>query len=271
VQVFTYYQADVPATAAVERVLNYLPPVGKTLAPGVLPDPAITIQSVGQGRVVFFSTTASPEWTDLPQRKNFLPLMQALLSGSVRSGDSWENLSIGNPLIVPPTVRLASAPTMLDPNQRPIILQPSEDKTTGNTTYRSPALLLPGVYMVNTGDQLLPVAVNVPARDEADVRTLTDERLREDLGGVTITTHGASLPTDAAGADTGDWGWWCLAFVLMLAGLECFLAMRFGHHRRTDLSGLADAPSSAARPSSMASATPPRSGGVPSMTGVNLS
>jgi hypothetical protein len=267
-QVFTYWQADVPASSPAERVLNYQPPAGKALAPGVLPDPAITVQSNKLGRVVFFSTTASPEWTDLPQRRNFLPLMQALLSGSVRAGDSWMNLEIGNKLAIPPTVRLASAPSLLDPDQRPILLEPDLDKASGNTIYHSPELLRPGVYTLNTGDRNIPIAVKVPADREADVRTVTDDRLREDLGGVNVAMHGATLPTEATAAEGNDWGWWCLAIVLMLAALECFLAMRFGHHRLNDLSGLAGAVPPAGRgASSMSSVTPARGDGIPPLRG----
>src|ERR1700683_2505257 len=52
-RVFSYWQLALPANTTAERVLNYQPDPGATAE-----DPAITVQSVGRGRVIFCSTAA---------------------------------------------------------------------------------------------------------------------------------------------------------------------------------------------------------------------
>jgi hypothetical protein len=97
-------------------------------------------------------------------------------------------------------------------------------------------LTKPGLYWLALGDRKMPIAVNVPAAEEADVTTITEEAIRHDLGDVEITMLGADVPTDVvAGRDRNDFSWWTMMLVLALVGFECFIAMRFGHYRRTDV------------------------------------
>ncbi len=239
-RVFTYWQADVPAGSQVERVLNYLPR-GATAAaaatrPGVkdLADPAITVHSLGRGRVVFMSTTANSEWTTLPAKPNYVTLVHELLQGSVRTGDYWMNLTVGQPLEIPPSVRLAAAPTLLDPSKKPLVME-AVTTPDGQQVYRSRPLGRPGVYTLATGNRAIPIAVNVPA-GEADVRTIGSEGVRKALGGAEMTLRGDEVPTEAVAADTGnDLSWVVMVAVFALLLAECYMAMRFGHYRRTDV------------------------------------
>jgi hypothetical protein len=233
-QVFTYWQADPMPALNVETVLRYLPPEGS--APGRVGDAAITSQTLGQGRVVFVSTSANPDWTNLPAKLAYVPLIHELLSGSVRSGDWWMNLTVDQRLVIPPNVALAGVPTLSDPSARPIDLIGPNTKSTDpiEQTYHSQPLPKPGVYMLSLGDRQVPIAVNVPAAEEADVFTLTDAALRKALGGINLTMLGADMPAEAAVSTSGnDFGWWCMALLLGVVGLESFLAMSFGHYRRS--------------------------------------
>jgi hypothetical protein len=48
--------------------------------------------------------------------------------------------------------------------------------------------------------------------------------------------RGAEIPAAASTQDTGnDLSWAFMLAVFILLAVECFMAMRFGHHRRTDL------------------------------------
>jgi hypothetical protein len=88
------------------------------------------------------------------------------------------------------------------------------------------------VYALQAGTRTFPVAVNVPP-GEADVRTLPDEGIREALGGVEVATLGPELPPDAATSESGnDLSWAFMLLVLGLLGVECLMAMHFGHYRR---------------------------------------
>ena len=231
-RVFTYWQVDPLPDLQVERVLNYRPgDAPSTRAANAGPDPAITVHSLGQGRVVFVSTTADHDWATLSAKPAYVALVHELLAGSVRTGDTWMNLAVGQPLEIPPTVRMAAAPTLADPSKNPLVLE-AVDAGNGQTVYRSRPLIKPGVYTLNTGNGTFPVAVNVPP-DEADVRPLTDEAIRQALGGVELAARGADVPAVAAlQSSANDLSWAFMVAVFALLAVECFMAMRFGHYRR---------------------------------------
>jgi hypothetical protein len=238
-RVFNYWQVEVDPESNVERVLNYRfhradgaqrgsSSRGETGDGG---DPAITVHSLEQGRVVFVSTTANPDWTDLPAKPAYVSLVHELLLGSIDTGDRWLNLTVGERLEIPPTIRLTILPVLTDASRRDV---PVEQITTGDgrTVYRSEPLTQPGVYTLETGPRSIPVAVNVPA-DEADVRTLNDAAIRAALGGVNVDFYADHLPVESGGEQRGaDFGWTIMLLVLGLLAAECFMAMRFGHYRR---------------------------------------
>jgi Mg-chelatase subunit ChlD len=254
-QVYTYWQMELKADGKVERVLNYVAGTasgGATTAPSTVPapapapaanapqqqqqrDPAITFHQLGQGHIVCVTTTAdpNPEWTTLPAKPNYVTLVHELLSGSVSTGDRWMNVTAGEPLVVPTGIKFTGTPTLTDPSQREIVLEPLSPG--GAAAYRSPPLVRPGVYRLSTGAATMPIAVNIAA-DEADVRTLDDGAIRKALGDVEVELHGDTLPPAiAAAADTSgnDFGWPFMLIGAMLVAAECFMAMRFGHYRRT--------------------------------------
>jgi len=229
-EIFTYWQIDVPQDTDL-RVLNYLAPDGKPAG-----DAAITAHALGQGRVVFVSTSAGAEsagndWTTLPARQAYVALVHELLAGSVNTNDRWLNLEVGEPLVIPPTVRLSTVPTLADPQQRDV---PIDQATTdgGQPVYRSRPLTRPGVYALSTGGRSIPVAVNPPP-DEADVTTVNDAAIRSALGDIDVALEADALPEEAAAVEQGDdYGWTMMLAVLLFVGMECFLAMQFGHYKR---------------------------------------
>jgi hypothetical protein len=237
-RVFTYWQAEIPANSQVERVLNYLPagatPSTSTARPGsqaTAVDPAITMHAVGQGRVIFISTTANDEWQSFCAKPSYLVLMHELLTGSVSAGDRWMNLLVGQPLEIPAGITLTATPSLKDANQTEIVLD-QQRVAGGPALYRSRPLTRPGLYTLTTGQRKIPIAVNVPD-DEADIRTIDDAALTRAMGDAPMEFEGDQLPSLASSNDAGnDYGWSIMLIVLMLVGFECFLAMRFGHYRR---------------------------------------
>jgi hypothetical protein len=256
---------DVPADSSVERVLNYLPAPDKNgqvpaLPPGTAVDPAITVHTVGQGRVVFFATSASPGspsniWTGFPAKSAYVELMNEILSGGVRAGDYWMNLTVGQSLQIPAEVKLTGAPELHDDANVSILIDPVAEKdpitgaerTDRPLVYRSRPLSKPGVYSLNLGTGTVPVAVNVPARDEADIRTLGNEEVRKSLGDIQMTLANDEIPSEASLSRTGnDWGGPILLAVLAMLAVEGFMAMSFGHYRRSAVSSNAAAPPASA-------------------------
>jgi hypothetical protein len=239
-RVFQYWRLK-PTEPSVERVLNYQAAgqiagsptaTASTKAVESL-DPAITVHTSGRGRVIFVSTTANADWTTFPAKPAYVSLIHELLIGTIDPGSAWMNLAVGDVLHVPTTLGLSAAPTLVDPQQKelPVFAVTGSD---GQTSYQSKPLGAPGVYHLSTGSGAYPIAVNVPA-DEADVRTLPVGALRKAMGDIGLTVHGDQIVAESAvQANAGrDLGWAIMFAVLMLAAFECFVAMRFGHHRRT--------------------------------------
>jgi hypothetical protein len=229
-QAFGYWQADVPNDPQL-RVLNWKPVEGTDVDPNTKPDPAITSQALGQGRVVFVSTSANEEWITFTRKPVYTELVNELLSGSVNVGDSWMNLTVGDQLSVPSTLKMTITPTLTDPKSVPIPLELTT-AADGSATYRSPNLALPGIYTLGTGNGNVPIAVNLPA-EEADVHTIDDTALKSALGSIDLTLNNDQPLALIVQASVGDdWGWTVMLAVLGLVGTESFLAMRFGHHRK---------------------------------------
>ncbi len=253
-----YWQVELPKDSAAERVLNYVAPNDKTPS-----DPAITAHSLGQGRVIFVSTSANEDWNKYADRENYTPLIHELLKGSVRTGDWWMNRTAGEHLSIPSSIRMTSTPVLTDSTGGTIVVSPPEaesmsaaaansdagkaDKDAWRVLYHTDVIAKPGMYMLALGDRKIPIAVNVPAADEANVTTLSDDAIRHALGDIPMTMYGADLPTDAgAGRDSNDFSWWTMMLVLALVGFECFIAMKFGHYRQpqvvTGAPGIPDSP-----------------------------
>jgi hypothetical protein len=224
-QIFTYWQVDLPSDSKTQRVLDYLPDEKNHR------DPAITVHQLGDGRVVFFSTSAGAEWTTFPAKPAYVALMHELLSGDVSSGDGWLNKIVGQMLEIPPSIQLTAVPTLKNPQQADIVLDQAQN-SDGRTIYRSKALDRPGIYTLFTGNKTIPVAVNVPD-DEADIRPLDPAAIRKALGEIEISLQDDQLPPPEKSQLPGnDFGWSVMVLVLIFVGLECFLAMRFGHYKR---------------------------------------
>ncbi len=223
-EVFTYWRCEVPDDPQL-RVLDFRRQDRATA------DPAIAAWALGEGHLIFVATTANADWTTLPAKPAYLALMHELLAGSVNPGDAWMNCLVGQKLTVPPTVKFTATPMLLDPQSQPIILSAAAS-ADGNIGYETPPLATPGIYTLKTGTDSWPIAVNVPA-DEADVRTIDPSAMAAALGDIPITMGGDQLPAPAESPTAAsDLGWSVMGFVLVFVGLECFLAMRFGHYRR---------------------------------------
>ena len=229
-EAFGYWQVDAPMDPQL-RVLNWAAIDGAHLDANIKPDPAITDQTLGQGRVVFVTTSANEQWITFTRKPIYTELVNELLSGSVNVGDNWMNLSVGDRLYVPASVKMTATPTLSDPHSTPIPLELSS-AADGSATYLSPVLDQPGIYSLATGTGNVPVAVNVPA-EAADVHTVPDAAIKDALGGIDLKLNNDQPVALIAQSSMGDdWGWTVMLGVLALVGAESFFAMRFGHYRK---------------------------------------
>jgi hypothetical protein len=230
-EIYTYWQIDLPQNSKAERVLDFRSPADSKNIP---PDPAITLDTLGAGRVVFYATSADPssEWTTFMAHQAYPALMHMLVLGTVGGGDEWMNISVGQSVTIPAGVKLTAAPILRDSEQAEYPIQQTADDQ-GQTVYRSAPIKSPGIYTLTTGTDTFKVAVNLPS-DDADVRQIDDNSLKKSLGDIDIRMEGDSLPATAEQVEPEkDLGWSVMLGVLVLAASECFMAMRFGHHRKT--------------------------------------
>lgn len=229
-QVFTYWQVSPKTDLNVDRVLDFS--VSKATTGASAPaDPAITEHRLGDGKVVFIATTANAEWNTLPAKPAYLALVHEIVGNTVSGAERWMNIEVGQPIEVPATVQMTSAPTLADStgNAQPMEQVRRED---GSLVYRSRPIAKPGIYKVGTGNTTIPVSVNVPA-DEADIRPLANDAIRSAMGNIDMQTLGDVLPAKGSGPDQrNDYGWSIMTIVLLLLAAECFMAMRFGHYKK---------------------------------------
>jgi hypothetical protein len=230
-RVLSYWEADVPDDAKL-RVLNYLPAgatAASTQASHTKLDPAITVHDLGSGRVVWLAIPANEE--GLTVKYAYLPLMHELLAGSVKAADNWMNLSVGDSLQIPPSIRLTASPSLKDSQETEVVLEPTNG-ADGSRVYRSRPLSRAGRYTLSTGLRTIPLVVNVPP-EESDIRPVDRSMIRKVLGDVEIDFQSDELPPVSESVAAGnDYGWSVMLIVLTLVCLECFLAMQFGHYRR---------------------------------------
>ncbi|MDB5327826.1 MAG: hypothetical protein JWM57_3395 [Phycisphaerales bacterium] len=222
-QSFTYWQVSPKAETKSHAVLKYQ-------ASG---DPAVTLQSLGDGRVVFFASSADAEWNDFPAKPAYVALMHEILAGTVAGSERWMNLDVGQRLQLPPAYKLTGTPSLRDPATNVDTPLQQANRPDGTLVYESAILDHPGVFTLSGRNGSVPISVNPPAA-EADIRPVSDDAIRQALGNAAVEFEGADLPDISAVADTGrDFGWSLMTIVLTLLGVECFLAMRFGHHKKT--------------------------------------
>lgn len=234
-RVFTYWQVSPKPELRVERVLTFAgkgastQPTARDIESN---DPAITLHQLGDGRVVFFASSADAEWTSFPVKPAYVALIHEIVVGTVAGSERWMNLEVGQRVQVPATLSLNGLPVLRETQRG--AEQPLEQvmRSDGTSVWQSAPLTQPGVYRLVAGDLSIPVSVNVPA-DEADIRPLANEAIKTALGDIEVETFAAELPgVDGSGEDGNDFGWSIMAIVLVLLGAECLLAMRFGHYRR---------------------------------------
>jgi hypothetical protein len=229
--VLQYWRVEVADSRSAEVVLRFLP-----TSQGAAGDPAVTTHALGEGRVLLVTTAAGdPEWTMLPLKENYVAFVHELLNHAMGDtgggGVGWQTLEVGQPLRVPASLELTAEPTLASPEGQNVNLT-REIRADGSGVWISAPVEQVGIYRLTLNQREWPVAVNLPGR-ESDLRPLDQAAVASALGNVELQWLGDELPADALSAneDRADFGWSLLLAVLLLACVECFMAMRFGRHR----------------------------------------
>jgi hypothetical protein len=145
--------------------------------------PLLVERSLGGGSILILGTAAQVDWTNLPVRPLFLPLMARLTFGFAGIDSERSQTIAGAPLLIP-LLRAASAGELEVTNPGGDMVRIPVAKTEGRF-FRFADTYAIGTYLfrwLNTKEaKPFAYAVN-PDPDEHDVATLSEEELSKRLG-----------------------------------------------------------------------------------------
>jgi hypothetical protein len=183
---------------------------------------ALLEKTVGNGRVLLFTSSLDPVWNNFPRQVMYLPLVQEAVRYVAGSRDQKTSFLVGE--IAPLTVPAAGVARITSPKGRETVLH----ATPAGVAYFD-ATDQPGFYETQSGSLAGRFSVNVPPQ-ESDFETLSAEELRDRL---TVSEHGQT-PPDVVQASSlqiqreasQQYWWWLLLLVLGLGFSETYLANR---------------------------------------------
>ena len=190
-------------------------------------DPAVVASASGRGRVLFYTTTAGMDWTNLPAKGDFVSLMVQSVSYLAPQRGARRNLLVGQTLREP-----------LDPAQGALALRITDNAGQsqggrivpegGKLMFEFGPLESPGALTLHLGGEELAFAVNVSSR-ESPLEACTPEKLRALLAcGANVLAADSARLAPALKVKSTELASMALYAVVVLLLLETWLAMWFG-------------------------------------------
>lgn len=149
-------------------------------------EPLLALRPVEKGRVVMFGASAHVNWSNLPLRPIFLPLMARLTFDLAEVQQRFYSAIAGQPLVLQfPDQQQPIGVEVVPPNGEMLRLktEPADDKV--GQTFRYPNTYDIGIYLLRmlntTSAPQIAYSVNCDP-DEADSATLERQELQERLG-----------------------------------------------------------------------------------------
>ncbi|HLF94080.1 MAG TPA: BatA domain-containing protein [Planctomycetota bacterium] len=140
-------------------------------------DPFLVEKQYGEGRVIQCAVPCDADWTNLPMRPFYLPLMQQLTTYLASKVYPPRNVDVGRPLVAFLPVADAGKKTLLtDPDGKAIELVVSNRGTRGVVEFAQTQR--PGLYVLDApGGTKVHFVVNTD-RKESDLRQLDEKELQ---------------------------------------------------------------------------------------------
>jgi hypothetical protein len=202
-------------------------------------EPAVVEQTVGKGKVILFSSSATTDWTTLPIHPSFVPLLIRIISYSTSGLGGNLNLTPGQPFAHPVDSEYAGkAYSVLRPGEKDRRIVGEIESGEKASFLRYADTDLAGAYQLFIADVAKPMAVFAVQSDPAESNLAQQPKADiEPLLAATAPTTG----TDAGGPDKGDNAhhkvpgpelWFPLAIAaILLALVEMTLAHRFSQSK----------------------------------------
>lgn len=206
-----------------------------TLAALLTGDPFLVEKPFGQGRVMVCAIPCDADWTDLPMKPSFLPLMQQLATYLASSAYPPRNVAVGQPLMVftPLSTRGKTLHVQCpDGAVRDMAVAEKGVRCVGEFLDTA----APGLYSVTGDAGFGPIhfVVNT-SRAESILDALTEDEIKllaEDMGADVVADHAGYEALEAQrrhGREIWPWFFWA-AIGLMVT--ELWLGQLFGGIRR---------------------------------------
>ena len=193
--------------------------------------PLLIARPFGEGEVVQMTTAIDADWSDLPLRPAFVPLVQGLAAALAERSEPPRNLTAGEPLVaeVPSDV---AAVTVRSPDGQRATVAP--ELLGERSVVRFADTRRPGFYTLSwPGSKPVRFAAEVDRR-ESDPGTLDAAalaRLADRLGATTAASVDDYLAADRTKRHGRELWRWLLAGLLAAMTLEMLLRGRFGGGR----------------------------------------
>ncbi|QDV69711.1 hypothetical protein Poly24_34280 [Rosistilla carotiformis] len=196
-------------------------------------DPLFVEKPVGKGYVLACATTADADWTNLPLRPVYLPLIQQLVTSIATRGVPASNLAAGETLVAlyessaADTTQVLSLPGNKQRSLRPVVEE-------HRSVIRYPGTTQPGVYTLTQPDAAPRHFAVETDRSESNLTSIDDERLQEladALGAEVVADGDAYVALDASRRHGREVWRWALLGLLGLLFVELFFQQRFSRVR----------------------------------------
>lgn len=140
-------------------------------------DPFLVEKKFGDGSVIFCTTPASAEWSNMPMRPFYLPLMQQLVTYLASKFDPPRNVDVGRPLVAALPAKFADKTLELtDPEGAKHKLKAAA--SAGRSLVQFDQTKRPGLYLLETPDKSLIHFVVNTTRTESDLAQLSAEEIK---------------------------------------------------------------------------------------------
>lgn len=193
-------------------------------------DPLLAERRIGEGVVMQFATAADADWSNLPMRPIYLPLMQQLVTYLAMSIEPPRNLKAGKPLIaiLPPDTDGGDV-TLTSPDGGRITLTPID--RDGKRIIEYASTRRPGAYTLHVPGARPMHFVVATSRDESELEQFDREeleRLAQEMNASVVHSAAEYVALDAERRHGREvWKMLLLALLGLVFG-ELLLESAFG-------------------------------------------